>query len=112
MDITVWTLNGIPTRLVWDGRRYRINDTPTRLTADEIFELTWHPALTHPLPAWRGWRFQAVGDDRLAVMFEVREGVDGGPWYLLRAFDFDGIKVTPQAYGRRHVRTLRPRREG
>jgi hypothetical protein len=87
MELTVWTVNGIPVRLVWEGRRYRVNDTPTPLDADDIFELTWHPALTHPLPAWRGWRFQAIDDERHALVFDVREGVDGSPWHLLRTYD-------------------------
>jgi hypothetical protein len=107
VEITVWTVNGVPARLVWEGRRYKVNDTPTRLSADEMFDLLQHPAITHPLPTWTGWRFQAVGPDKLAVMFEVREGVDGGPWHLLRAFDFEGVKVATTAYGRERVRALR-----
>jgi hypothetical protein len=88
VELTVWTINGMPARLVWEGRRYRVNDTPTPLDADDIFELTWHPALTHPLPAWRGWRFQAVDDQHHALVFDVREGIDGGPWHLLRTYDY------------------------
>ncbi|MFW8744710.1 hypothetical protein [Mesorhizobium japonicum] len=99
MEIQVWTINGVPARLVWDGRRYRVNDTPTRLSPEEIFERTWHPAMTHPLPGWIGWRFQAVGPDHLALMFEVREGRESAPWQLLRAFDYDGVKASTEAHG-------------
>ena len=104
MEITVWTVNGIPSRLVWEGRRYRVNDTPTRLDADDIFELTWHPAMTHPLPTWSGWRFQAIGDDHRAFVFDVREGIDGGAWYLLRTLDYDGAHYGDDATERGGVR--------
>ena len=57
------------------------------LDADDIFELTWHPAMTHPLPAWSGWRFQAT-DGHHALVFDVKEGTDGRPWHLLRTWDY------------------------
>ncbi|MFW8744954.1 hypothetical protein, partial [Mesorhizobium japonicum] len=91
MEIMVWTANGVPARLIWEGRRYRVNDTPTPLSADEIFERTWHPAMTHPLPGWSGRRFQAKGPDGLSLMFEVREPIEGGAWHLLRAHDYEGV---------------------
>lgn len=94
MEITVWTANGIPARLVWEGRRYRVNDTPTRLNSDDLFESTWHPAMTHPLPGWRGWRFQAVGEDHRSLVFDVREGSDGGRWQLLRTWDYDSTSFS------------------
>lgn len=89
----VWTANGIPARVVWEGRLYRVHDIPTPLDADDIFELTCHPAMTHPLTGWKGWRFQAVSDDRRALVFDVREGIDGGPWLLLRTWDYDATAV-------------------
>ncbi len=86
MEIAIWTVNGIPSRLVWEGRRYRVNDTPTPLTAAEIIEYLWHPSLTHPLPGWRGWRFQAVNDFGQALVFDVRE-VEGAGWQLVRTWN-------------------------
>jgi hypothetical protein len=91
----VGTVNGVPARLIWEGERYRVNDTPTRLGPADIFELTWHPAMTHPLPAsWIGWRFQAVNDGtRRAVVFDAREGLDGERWRILRTLDWDTISL-------------------
>ena len=86
VEIAVWTVNGVPSRLVWEGLRYRVNDTPTRLTTADIIEYLWHPSLTHPLPMWRGWRFQAVNDRGHALVFDVRE-IDGESWQLVRAWD-------------------------
>lgn len=92
MQIMVWTANGIPARLVWEDQRCRVNDTPTPLSPDDIFELTWHPAMTHPLPAWHGWRFQAINEQRVSLMFDVREG-NAGAWHLLRVWDYDGAMI-------------------
>ena len=97
MEIAVWTVNGVPSRLVWEGRRYRVNDTPTRLSASELIEYLWHPAITHPLPDWSGWRFQAVDDHGDALVFDVRMVADS--WQLLRAWDYDTrlARATPPA---------------
>ena len=78
--ISVWLANGVPARLVWQRRRFRVNDTPTRISAADIW---WHPAMTHP-PAddWLGWRFQAVDDAGLAGVFDVRQ-LNDGRWTLL-----------------------------
>jgi hypothetical protein len=93
MEVMVWSVNGVPARLIWEGQRYRVNDTPTPLDAEDIFELTWHPAMTHPLPAWRGWRFQAINDARETKVFDVREGSDGGPWRILRTYDWNSTSI-------------------
>lgn len=76
--VAVWLVEGRPVRIVWQGRRYKVNDTPTRLEIDAW----WHPVMTHPLEPVDGWRFQArdaAGDVRL---FDVRRV--GDEWELLR----------------------------
>src|SRR5690606_20117102 len=45
---SLWFEGGMPTRLVWQGRRWRVTDTPTAL-ADLV------AGVTHP-PALEGWR--------------------------------------------------------
>lgn len=77
VPVTVWCERGVPYGLVWEGRHYRVTDTPTRLE-DEM------SSLTHPLDL-TGWRFQGTDDDERSRMFDIalREGV----WELLRTFD-------------------------
>jgi hypothetical protein len=79
--VSVWTDNGRPTRLVWQGTRYVVTDQPTPLLKD-----AWHDALTHPSGRIFGWRFQGCsvtdGDVR---MFDVRPTGDGR-WELLRTY--------------------------
>ncbi|WP_416264298.1 hypothetical protein ACNANV_17575 [Curtobacterium flaccumfaciens pv. flaccumfaciens] len=57
---TVWWAEGTPTRLVWAGRRWRVSDTPTRLTVTRAELPT---AITHAPEHTVGWRFQATSDD-------------------------------------------------
>lgn len=75
--VAVWLVDGIPVRLVHDGTRYRVTDTPTRLE-DE------NPDLTHRLGI-TGWRFQGTDDAGSSFMFDIRP--DGGRWRLIRAWD-------------------------
>lgn len=59
------TEHGVPTRLDWNSRTYRVTDVPTRIE-DALGIL-----LTHPLPV-RGWRFQATsGDGTETLVFDV-----------------------------------------
>lgn len=84
--IAVWFANGTPVRLVWEGQRLRVNDTPTPLSPADIL---WHPAITHPPAAhWRGWRFQAVDEAGRAGVFDIRrfEGQDN--WRLIAVYDY------------------------
>ena len=81
--IALWENDGVPTRLVWAGQRYRINDRPTQLGGPS--ELIWHP--THLPPTWIGWRFQAVGDDGKSLVFDVQLDETAGEWELLRVYD-------------------------
>ncbi len=78
--LSVWSANGVPARMVWNGVRYRVTDTPTRLE-----EEVYHPALTHPARRTRGWRFQATTAGGVSRMFELDD--TDGIWTLLRVYD-------------------------
>lgn len=79
-EIAVWMVNGIPARIVWDGVRYRVTDTPTPLQ-----EEVWHPSLTHGARRLMGWRFQGTTSGGFSTMFEIAQAGEG--WQLLRAYD-------------------------
>jgi len=76
---------GCPDRLVWEGRRYRVNDIPTPL--GDPGEFAWHPEITHLPEAWTGWRFQAVGEDGVSLVFDVRLDEATQEWELLNVYD-------------------------
>ena len=76
-SVAVWLVEGIPSRLVHAGRRYRVTDTPTRLEED-------NPDLAHRL-GLRGWRFQGTDESGESHMFDIRATDDG--WRLVRAYD-------------------------
>ncbi|WP_353828353.1 hypothetical protein [Agromyces sp. SYSU T0242] len=87
--VEVWTdAAGLPERLVWRARRYRVDDTPTPLVGPADW---WLPfAGETPAPgrvplAISGWRFQASGGDGESHVFDV--GHDGTHWHVLRVFD-------------------------
>ena len=75
--VIVWCEGGVPYGIVWDGRHYRVTDTPTRLE-DEM------SALTHPLDL-TGWRFQGTDDDEVSRMFDIAR--DGTEWHVIRTFE-------------------------
>lgn len=79
--IAVWMANGIPSRIVWNGTRYRVNDQPTRVEAVRW----WHPAITHPPVQKAGWRFQARSETGETRVFDVVETIEG--WELLRSYE-------------------------
>jgi hypothetical protein len=71
-------VNDVPTRLVHEGTRYRVTDTPTRLE-DE------NPDLAYRL-GFSGWRFQGTDDAGDSHMFDVRR-TDKDEWRLVRVYD-------------------------
>jgi len=79
--VTVWTgMQGIPERFVWDGKRYRVSDTPTALDVD-------YAAITHPpdeMPL--GWRFQGTSDAGDTRMFDVLFDESRQEWQLLHTY--------------------------
>ena len=85
----VWTNDaGMPERLVWRARRYRVDDVPTPLVGPADW---WLPFGEHDVAPGRpplaitGWRFQASTDDGETHVFDV--GHDGHRWHVLRVFD-------------------------
>jgi hypothetical protein len=85
--VTVWLADGIPARLVADGVRWRVVDTPTRLSAEDLMAVTWHPAMTHPLKVWEGWRFSARNESGDSMVFDVRRGEDEPEWRVVRTYE-------------------------
>jgi hypothetical protein len=78
--ITVWIdAFGVPERCYWDGKRYEVTDTPTRLD----FNLD---AVTHlpALPA--GWQFQGTSDDGESLIFDVVSVDQGQQWRILHTY--------------------------
>lgn len=79
---TVWWAEGTPTRLVWAGRRWRVSDTPTRLTVTRAELPT---AITHAPERTVGWRFQATSDeDGEALVVDIVP--QGAGWGVARTW--------------------------
>ena len=71
---TVWFEGGVPYGLIWEGRHYRVTDTPTHLDEPPLREDDHS----------QGWRFQGTDDDELSRMFDVvRDGTD---WHVVRVY--------------------------
>lgn len=78
--VTVWLDDsGCPTRLVWQGDRYQVTDTPT-LREDLVL------GIMHP-PRVNGWRFQGTRDDGQSRVFDVRHDEARQEWELLTVYD-------------------------
>ena len=70
-DVQVWCERGRPVRLVVDGERWRVIDTPTRCDGGRLFQ---------------SWRFTARSDvDHRTQVMDVEE-VDGH-WTLVAAWE-------------------------
>ncbi|MFC8679945.1 hypothetical protein ACFT30_00380 [Microbacterium ureisolvens] len=70
-DVQVWCEHGRPARLVVEGERWRIIDTPTRSDGGRLFQ---------------SWRFTARSDvDHRTRVMDVEE-VEGH-WTLVAAWD-------------------------
>lgn len=79
--VAVWPdARGIPSRFVWEGRRYRITDTPTRFDPDQA-------AVTHPPSTPAGWRFQGTSEDGEDTrVFDVLYIEARQEWLLLHSY--------------------------
>ena len=76
---TLWLANGVPARMVYAGRRWRITDTPTRIT-----EPVWALPLEGPRHM-TSWRLSAEDDAGRSFIFDVyREGEDDWHVYACR----------------------------
>ncbi|WP_412879059.1 hypothetical protein [Curtobacterium phoenicis] len=78
---TVWWTAGVPERLVWSGRRWRVTDTPTRLTVTRAELPT---AITHAPERTVGWRFQATAEDGETLVLDIVP--EGGGWGVARTW--------------------------
>ena len=79
--VAVWLENGIPNRLVWDGIRYLVTDTPTPIRGSIL-----HDLFTHPLEPIIGWRFQGTSDTGESRVFDVHGGARQ-EWRLVAVYD-------------------------
>lgn len=88
--VTVWVSDdGVPQRIVWRARRYRVSDVPTRL--QPTFpgwqtETAFDPAITHPPEPRESWRFQATADGGETLVFDVGLDLYSARWRLLRTY--------------------------
>lgn len=78
--VTLWVDDDVPSRMVWNGRRWRVSDMPTPLE-----DLAWS-RVTHP-PMVRGWRFQATNELGVSFVFDVIWSVSDREWSLVRVYD-------------------------
>jgi hypothetical protein len=84
--VAIWLdAHGAPARMVWNGIRFRVTDTPTRLGPEP--ELLLSPALTHPPVPLSGWRFQGTSRDGESHVFDVRLAGERAAWELIRVID-------------------------
>ena len=80
MRVEVELVGGRPSRLQHDGASYLVNDTPTPLEPPDL------PfGITHPPAIPPGWRFQAIGSDGRARVFDVIR-LDA-EWRLVAVYD-------------------------
>lgn len=80
VEVPVWIEGGVPVRLVWRGRRFRVTDRPTPLR-----EVVSAVGITHPLEPLVGWRFQGTAEDGDSRIFDVR--TRGRSWELVAVYD-------------------------
>jgi hypothetical protein len=76
----LWLVNGVPARMIYAGRRWRVSDTPTRFR-----EPVWALPLEGPR-AMFGWRFQATDESGVSLVFDVfKSGEDD--WHVHRSYE-------------------------
>jgi hypothetical protein len=78
---TLWLASEVPVRMIWRGRRWRVTDTPTRLSGVPLFV---PPLFTHPPTGFVGWRFQVTDPDGETLMVDVLD--DEGTWVVARTY--------------------------
>ena len=77
--VAVWLDDaGAPSRIVLNGRRYRVTDHPT--TLDDLVI-----GITHPPAVPLGWRFQATDESGDTRVFDVEYQLADDQWALLRS---------------------------
>lgn len=80
--VAVWLDDGgKPSRLVWEGRRYRVSDEPTALS-ELLDERVTHLPAVPPV----GWRFQGTEGNGESRVFDVRFDPARGQWFLVGTY--------------------------
>jgi hypothetical protein len=79
--VTLWTdVHGVPEGFVWDGKRYRVTDTPTPLDFDLAL-------ITHLLAIPTGWRFQGTDESGDSLVFDIACYADAREWHVVRIYE-------------------------
>jgi hypothetical protein len=90
-SVMVWVSDeGVPLRIVWRARRFRVSDTPTRLSPTFPGwqnEAGFDPAITHLPEPRESWRFQGTDEGGETHMFDVSRDPWHEQWRLLRTYD-------------------------
>lgn len=92
-DAVVWAdATGRPVRLIWAGRRWRVTDRPTVITAPSAWWWRCDPLGRALYAAPRecvGWRFQATAEGGESRVFDLCEvhGAEGAPaWRVVKTY--------------------------
>jgi hypothetical protein len=79
-SLTLWTgEHGVPERFVWEGKRYRVTDTPTPLE----FEVG---LITHPAGLPAGWRCQGTDESGDCLIFDIARYSDAHEWHVVHTY--------------------------
>jgi hypothetical protein len=79
-SVIVWTgKHGVPERFVWEGKRFRVSDTPTPLD----FEIG---LLTHMPSVPTGWRLQGTDESGDSLVFDIGRFADDRDWRILHTY--------------------------
>ncbi|MRG60675.1 hypothetical protein GE115_12465 [Agromyces sp. CFH 90414] len=81
--VAVWFApSGAPVRIFWRGRRWRVSDTATPLSAEPEFV---PGTITHPPANCVGWRFQVTDANGETHVVDL-VGADAS-WTVTRAYE-------------------------
>ena len=76
--VMLWMVNAIPARMVFAGCRWRVTDTPTRISHS-----IWSVSVENPYPL-QGWRFQGTDDAGDSFVFDAYQGAEG--WHVYHTY--------------------------
>ncbi|MGY6497002.1 MAG: DUF6504 family protein [Microcella sp.] len=86
----VWSDDaGRPLRLIWRGRRWRVTDRPTVITAPVSWWWRLDPDgvdLDLAPAECAGWRFQATGERGETRVFDIRDTGDPRRWLVVKTY--------------------------
>ena len=79
-SLTLWAgEHGVPERFVWEGKRYRVTDTPTPLE----FEVG---LITHLAGLPAGWRCQGTDESGESLIFDIARYSDAHEWHVVHTY--------------------------